>query len=243
MPPAFRGPAGEAEDVAGFLVTAGLAAGARILDVPCGIGRRALALAEHGYRVTAVDPNDVAIHALKARIPTELGARLEYRHASRETLPGPPVSDRFDVILCLDHAVGRGPMDEDAAFLERLRGHLAPNGFLVLDLLHRDFFASRPRPFAYHVVAGLEQHEFRSFDPLTGVLDLRWRIYQRDGKDLRFRGTSSARLKLLAPDEARGLLAQAGWHVEASYGSWDRAAVSSEHRRLILLARPSARVK
>lgn len=243
MAPAPRIPAGEAGEVAAFLATAGIAGGARILDAPCGIGRRAFALAEHGYRVTAADPNGVAIGALKARVRPDLASRLQFRQASRETLPGPPVDERFDLILCLDHAIGRGPPEDDVALLERFRGHLAPGGFLLVELLHRDFYASRPRPFAYHVVAGMEQHEFRSFDPRTGVLDLTWKFYQQDGQDLRFRGSSSEHLRLLAPHEAQRLLREGGWLVEGSYGGWNRDAVSPDRRKLILVARPVARVK
>lgn len=241
MPLPSRAPAAEGEEIAAFLDAAGVARSARILDVPCGIGRRAFALAEHGYRVVAADPNEIAIDSLKARVPAELAGRLEYRHASRDTLPGPPVSETHEVLLCLDHAVGRGPRDEDVAFLERLRGHLAPRGFLVLELLHRDFFAGRPRPFAYHVIGGVEQHEFRAFDPLTGMLDLTWKFYQRDGADLRFRGSSTAQLKLLAPHEARQLLEDSGWRLETIHGGWGREPVSPERRKLVLMARPSAR--
>ena len=243
MPPAPRIPAGEAGEVAGFLATAGLADGARILDAPCGIGRRAFALAERGYRVTAVDPNGVAIGALQARIRSEPALRLQFRHASRETLPGPPVDERFDLILCLDHALGRGPPEDDVALLERFRGHVAPGGFLLVELLQRDFFASRPRPFAYHVIAGMEQHEFRSFDPRTGILDLTWKFYQQDGKDLRFRGTTSAHLRLFAPHEAQELLRQGGWLVEGFFGGWSREPVSPDRRKLIVVARPAARIK
>jgi SAM-dependent methyltransferase len=239
--PPRRSPTREDEEVAAFLGAAGIVPPAKILDVPCGIGRRAFALAERGYRVTAVDPNEVAVHALKGRAPMELASRLEFRHAARDTLPGPPISEEFQAILCLDHAVGRDAVEGDAAFLRRLRGHLAPAGLLLLELMHRDFFASRPRPFAYHVVGDVEQHEFRSFDPLSGVLTLTWRLYQREGPNLRFRGGSSARLNLLAPEEARQLLETSGWHVQAMYGGWNQEPVSPDRRKLILVARPAAR--
>ncbi len=241
MPSTARGPGSEAEEIMAHLDAAGVPRSARILDVPCGIGKRAFALAERGYRVTAVDPNEVAIAALRARVPATLSERLEVRHASRETMPGPPVSDTFDVLLCLDHALGHGSREDDVALLERLRGHLAQGGLLLLELLHRDYFAARPRPFAYHVIGDLEQHEFRSFNPLTGVLDLTWKFYQRDGEDLRFRGNSSARLELVAPDEVRQLLEDAGWRLEAVHGGWSREPVSAERRKLLYTARPAAR--
>lgn len=241
MPPAHRPPMRETEELAAFLTSEGKSPGARILDAPCGIGRRAFELADHGFHVTAVDPNEVAIEALGRRVPQEIAARLTYRVASRETMPGPPVAEPFDAILCLDHALGRGPPEDDRDFLTRLRGHLASGGILLVDFLHRDFFAARPRPFAYHVVGDLEQHEFRAFDPMSGVLDLRWRFYQRAGTDLRFRGDSSATLKLLAPHEARGLLEGTGWKIEAMYGGWGKEPVSADRRKFVLVARPAAR--
>ena len=241
MPPAKRPQSQESEELAAFLAAAGVPSGARILDVPCGIGRRAFDLAQHGFRVTAIDANEIAIEALRRRVPQGSEGRLTYRAASKETLPGPPVSETFDAILCLDHALSREPPEDDRDFLMRLRGHLDSSGLLLVDFLHRDFFASRPRPFAYHVVGDLEQHEFRTFDALSGVLDLRWRFYRREGDDLRYRGESSAKLKLLAPHEARRLLEGAGWHVEALYGGWNREAVSPDRRKLLLIARPAAR--
>lgn len=240
MPTPPRPSRADADEIAAFLAAAGVAPGARILDAPCGIGRRAHGLAERGYLVTAVDANPVAMEALRRRAPKESGGRLDCRSAAREAMPGLPPGEAFDVLLCLDHAIGRGPREEDVAFLARLRGHVAPGGFLLLDLLHRDFFAGRPRPFAYHVIGEVEQHEFRAFEPVSGILELTWKFYRREGKDLRFQGTSSARMRLMAPHEAAGLLGDAGWRIEAWHGGWGKEAVSADHRKLLLVARPAA---
>lgn len=233
--------AGEVEEIVSLLAADGVSPGSRILDVPCGIGRRARGLADHGYRVTAVDTNPIAIKALRGRVPKKLGDRIEYRAATPEDLPGLRPDESFDAILCLDHAIGRGPRDRDVALLSRLRDHASTRTFLVVDFLHRDFFASRPRPFAYHVVGDVEQHEFRAFDPVSGFLELTWKFYQREGLDLRYRGISSVRLRLLAPHEAEAILRDAGWEVTARYGGWRREAVSADHRKLLLQARPAAR--
>ncbi len=239
MPEAARPLEAEAEELLAFLAEVGVLPSARILDAPCGIGRRAYRLAERGYRVTAVDPNDVAVAALRRRVPKRTQGRLDCRSAPRDAMPGLASADTYEAILCLDHAIGRGPRDGDVAFLTRLRRHAA-RGVLLMDLLHRDFFAARPRPFAYHVIGGVEQHEFRAFDPVSGFLDLTWRFYRREGEDLRFQGSSSARMRLLAPHEVESLLADAGWRVDAWYGGWRRDAVSADRRKLVLVARPAA---
>lgn len=241
MPSPQAAAAGEAEEVAAFLEAEGIPSGSRLLDLPCGIGRRARGLADRGYRVIAVDANPVAIEALRRRVPKRLGDRLEYRALSLETAPGVKEGESFDAILCLDHAIGRDARERDVARLAGLRDHASPSSLLLVDFLARDFFASRPRPFAYHVVGDVEQHEFRVFDPVSGVLELTWRFYQRDGADLRYRGISSARLRLLAPHEAEAILRDAGWSVAARYGGWQREPVSADHRKLLLVARPAAR--
>src|SRR5439155_1734916 len=174
-----RAPLEDVEAVRMFLEEEGIAPGAHLLDVPCGIGRRAVGLAEAGFEITAVDPNEMGIAAATERIPDAVGSRLHFATASRDSLPGLPAGARFDAILCLDHALGRASTADDLAFLRRLAAHVRPEGRLVLDLLNRDSFASRGRPFAFHTIGSLEQHEFRSFDAVTAFLAVALSIFGR----------------------------------------------------------------
>ncbi|HYT16940.1 MAG TPA: methyltransferase domain-containing protein [Thermoplasmata archaeon] len=240
MPTAVvRPPLEDVESIRMFLQQERIAPGARLLDVPCGIGRRALGLAEAGFDVTAVDPNEMAIHAAKERIPDSITDRLHFMAAPRDALPGLEAGARFDAILCLDHALGRGPTMDDVDFLGRLATHVGPAGRLLLDLLNRDFFASRPRPFAFHTIGSLEQHEFRSFEPATGVLRLEWKFYERVDQDLKHRTDSSVELFLLTPSDLTASLRQSGWRMVGVWGGWQRQAVTADHRKLIVLATPT----
>ncbi|HYR80760.1 MAG TPA: methyltransferase domain-containing protein [Thermoplasmata archaeon] len=234
-----RPPLEDVEAIRTFLEEEGVAHGAHLLDVPCGIGRRAVGLAEAGFEVTAVDPNEMGIAAATERIPDALVKRLHFATASRDSLPGLAAGTRFDAILCLDHALGRGSTADDTAFLRRLAAHVRPEGRLVLDLLNRDFFAARRRPFAFHTIGSLEQHEFRSFDPVTGVLRLDWKFYERIGEDLKHRTDSSAELTLLTPRDLASNLGQSGWRIVGVWGGWRREAVIADHRKLIVLATPA----
>jgi SAM-dependent methyltransferase len=234
-----RPPLEDVESIRMFLQEERIATGARLLDVPCGIGRRALGLAEAGFDVTAVDPNEMAIQAAKERIPDSITDRLHFMAAPRDALPDLAAGARFDAILCLDHALGRGPITDDVAFLDRLAAHVGPTGRLILDLLNRDFFASRSRPFAFHTIGSLEQHEFRSFDPATGVLRLEWKFYERVSQDLKHRTDSSVELFLLTPPDLAASLRQSRWRMVGVWGGWQRQAVTADHRKLIVLATPT----
>ncbi len=234
-----RPPLEDVEAIRMFLQEEGIALGAHLLDAPCGIGRRAIGLAESGYEITAIDTNEIGIAAAKERIPAAIANRLHLAAVPRDAMPGLPAGTRFDAILCLDHALGRGSTADDVAFLRRLEAHARPGGKLILDFLNRDFFASRPRPFAFHTIGSLEQHEFRSFDPVTSALRLEWKFYERVGENLKHRTDSSAELVLLTPRDLAAILGQSGWRMVGAWGGWHREAVTADHRKLIVLATPA----
>lgn len=56
----------------------------RALDIACGVGRHAIFLAEHGWRVTAVDSSHVGIEILQQRA-REAGLTVEARVADLES--------------------------------------------------------------------------------------------------------------------------------------------------------------
>lgn len=228
-------PGHEVPEIAAFLARCGVPAGDRVLDVPCGVGRRALGLAEHGYRVTATDANDIGIGAAQARVPSRLRDRLRFEARPREAWPGE--DGPYNAVLCLDHALGRATTQEDRDLLTRLRTAVAPGGLLAVEMLHREFFALRPKPFAFHVVGTMEQHEFRTFDPATGILELSWKFYERAGEDLKHRADSAVSLRLLAPHEVRHLCEEAGWRVESVAGGWKDEPLKPERRSWVLSAR------
>ena len=234
-----RPPLEDVEAIRMFLQEEGIALGAHLLDAPCGIGRRAIGLAESGYEITAIDTNEIGIAAAKERIPAAIANRLHLAAVPRDAMPGISAGTRFDAILCLDHALGRRSTADDVAFLRRLEAHARPGGKLILDFLNRDFFASRPRPFAFHTIGSLEQHEFRSFDPVTSALRLEWKFYERVGENLKHRTDSSAELILLTPRDLAAILGQSGWRMVGVWGGWHREAVTADHRKLIVLATPA----
>lgn len=122
-------PEATAADLAFLLRHLALPAGASILDVPCGAGRHALALARLGHRVTGVDLSEDAIARARAQAESE-GLDARFVRADMRDLPA---GGAFDAVACLGNSVGYFPAAETAAFLGALASRLRPRGRLVLD--------------------------------------------------------------------------------------------------------------
>lgn len=158
----FLGPAylrnaftkGTEQEVEFVIEALGLAPGARVLDVGCGPGRHALALARRGMEVLGVDlaPDFVAL-ATEAAVAEGLAARFAVLDVRDLAFAG-----TFDAAICLcQGGFGLlGGLDEVEVF-GRIVAAVRSGGGLVVSAFHA--------PFALvHLEAG------ETFDPTTGVL-------------------------------------------------------------------------
>ncbi len=108
-----------------------LGEGAAILDVGCGAGLLAEALAQNGFAVTGLDAGSEVIAAARAHAEGQ-GLNLTYRQGTAEDLAAEGA--KFQVVTALEiieHVV------DPAAFLVSLRALLAPGGLLFLSTLNR----------------------------------------------------------------------------------------------------------
>ncbi|MFL6588685.1 MAG: class I SAM-dependent methyltransferase [Chthoniobacterales bacterium] len=105
----------------------------RVLDVCCGMGRHARALAARGYWVTAVERDDAAI----ARA-IELGGALEYIQADvRDYRPSPSA---YDLAIIMSQSFGYFDEATNRDLLRRLADGVRRGGRIVLDLWNPEFF-------------------------------------------------------------------------------------------------------
>jgi SAM-dependent methyltransferase len=219
---------GTAQEVAFLVAELGLAPGMRVLDVGCGPGRHARALAAQGIEVHGVDISERFVELAAADAPP--GAtfeRLDARHLAFDA--------EFDAAISLCQgafglADGGGgsaplPLDPDGAVLEGIARALRPGGRCAVSAFS-----------AYFQVRHAEAMGSQ-FDALRGVNHERTVIKDPQGADkevdLWTTCFTPRELRLLA--QRCGLEPEATWSVTP--GRYERSVPTIESEEFLLVAR------
>jgi SAM-dependent methyltransferase len=141
-----------------LLVREGDLVGRRVLDVGCGTGRAAAALAERGSRVWGVEPEPEMAALARERLST-------VKIAPAERLPFK--DGWFDRVLMwlVVHLV-----DRPRAFAEAARV-LAPDGRLVIATFHWDYFDDHWLGPYFPSLEAIDRAQFSKTDDLVGELE------------------------------------------------------------------------
>lgn len=209
-----------------------LSAGSRVLDVGCGPGRHALALARRGATVTGIDISEEFVRLAGEAAHTE-GLACEFQVADARHLP---YDGQFDAVICLCQGAfglpggSRGPSgpsergdSDDRAVFDGLVRALHAGGRLGLTAFS-----------AYFAVQFLEEGE--AFDADRGLNHEVATLRDTDGKEQQFDLWTSC----WTPRELRLLAEQAGLvdvHIQGvTPGRYEMAPPDVERPELLLLA-------
>lgn len=138
----------------------------RVLDVACGAGTQAVALAKLGYEVVAADPSAGMLrkaHEIAAKYEVE--GKIEFQRSDFLSLPD-VVTGPFDAIVCKGNALPHLLTDDEIeSSLLIFNDLLRPGGMLVIGM--RDFgpfMEDRPRFIPGFINTDEDDAEFITFD-------------------------------------------------------------------------------
>ena len=118
----------------------------KVLDIGSGAGRHALAFAEKGFDVTAVDLSEFLINfARKNAANAKLN--VNFVHADFRTFK---TNDKFDLAVNLFSSFGYFEKDEENfSVLSTIYNTLKPGGYFVMDFLNRNFVEKNLIPISF----------------------------------------------------------------------------------------------
>ena len=203
-----------------------------ILDMGCGTGRLAVALAEHGHRVTGADPSAGMMQVARNRPG---GKRVTWVDSESAALA---LETRFDLIIMTGHVFQVFLEDDDVrATLRNLRRHLAPGGKLAFETRNplveewRDWTPGRETLQVPGIGAVEIHYNVTSTDPTFVTFETHFRFAANDT------AIATTTLRFMSRDALAAFLAEAGFTDIAWYGNWDRSPVSATSPEIIVVAR------
>ncbi len=207
--------------------------GSRVLDLGCGTGRLALALAAAGHQVTGVDPARASLDAARAKPGAD---QVTWIEGTSAVLP----DAAFDTAVMTSHVAQFFLTDEEwSAVLADLKRALVPGARLIFDTRdprargweqwgERYSFRDLPLPDGRTVTVAVEVTSVTS-----QVVGSTARYVFSDGSEL----VSTEDLRFRTEEELRSSLGAAGFTIEQIYGGWDRGPVGSPDGEFLVIAR------
>jgi SAM-dependent methyltransferase len=208
----------------------------RVLELGCGTGRVAAALARSGIEVTGVDLSPAMLDAARERVA---GLPVRLVEADMRSLD---LGERFDAVLVplggLQHLK---TVDDLVAAMETISRHLEPEGIAAADVEapHADDFTPGPQPVVEHWTrerdGGLVT-KWVAVDarPSEGLREVTWHFDAQPVEGPLRRVTQRFLLRTLTPGEIALAARLAGLAVTGEFGGYRLEPYEDGAERLIV---------
>ncbi|MEM7377005.1 MAG: class I SAM-dependent methyltransferase [Pseudomonadota bacterium] len=204
----------------------------RVLDIGCGTGKLACALAARGHAVTGLDPSDAMLTVARRKPAAD---RVQWHQGDATTLP---TDTPFDLITLTGHAIQCLRTDaEVTGLLAAVADILAPGGTFAFESRNpqRDWVAEWEGRVAHATTAsGQPVREHTAAERLDdGGIRVTQHYRFDDGTEL----AHTDDLGFLSLTEFEHALAAAGLQIHTLYGDWHAGPfVPTQSREMVFLA-------
>jgi 2-polyprenyl-3-methyl-5-hydroxy-6-metoxy-1,4-benzoquinol methylase len=208
----------------------GLAKGATVLDVGCGLGLHSLELTRRGYLVVGLDLS-LAMITRAAEASQEQGLKINFVHADIREME---FDGAFDGVICMGTTFGFFDDDANRDVLGRLHHALRPGGRLLLDLVNRDYVVGLQPNLVWFEGDDCVCMEESDFNYFNSRLTVKRTMMREDGRQ----SNAEYSLRLYSLHELGQLVQQLGFRViEVSGQEAIRGAFFGAHSpRILMLA-------
>lgn len=203
---------------------------AKVLDIGCGMGRHAVALAACGYQVTGVDLSDTLLEEARENDAKE---EVEWMNGDMRSLP--IAEGSFDATVNLFTSFGYFSAEYDnIAVIQQIRRVLKPNGLFLIDFLNPNYVVQELIPYSerFEQEHGVHIEEARSI--VGGWVQKEITIYE-PGKREQARQYLE-RVRLFSLDWFEKQFKQCGLQLQQLYGDYDGSSYEERSsKRLIMV--------
>ncbi len=216
-------------DLAYLRETLGLQRHTSVLDVPCGRGRHALALARESLDVVGVDISEDAVAHLRQRAAAQ-GLAVEAHLGDMRHLG---LVERVDAAYSLGNSVAYFDVDGMRSFFAGVAAAVRPGGrFVVETSMVAEAVLRHFEPVSTYEAGGITMVDRRRYDVRSSRVDATV-TFERDGA----RTTREMSDWVVTSGQLVGLLGEAGFEVEALHGDAEGTPFAVGAHRLLAVAR------
>jgi SAM-dependent methyltransferase len=208
----------------------GLAQGAAILDVGCGLGLHAIELTRRGFVVVGLDLS-LPMLSRAADEAQDQGFKINFLHADMREMN---FEGAFDAVLLWGTTLGYFDDDTNRQVLERIYRALKPGGLLLIEAVNRDYAVRTQPNLVWFQGDGCVVMEETSFNFIASRLAVKRNVILDDGRQKE----SHYSIRLYALHELGLVLHKGGFRVVEVSGRESTPGIyfGADSPKLIILA-------